>query len=187
VRLCVCYQCLVVLDAYSWELLVIKGNALTRGYKKGGRVKGGDWRIRGILNDAVFTMTLTLNDFLWSPNGGGNASQSVNRKTNAKRTKIDSSTQTDSIWSTGSRGYLARRLRDIEIMIMERLYLFSQVLLHVSFITFISSSGWPKSKGIGMQIMGSISVRDGIHQIVSRFLERFCYLCSLLFSCVFPS
>jgi hypothetical protein len=28
---------------------------------------------------------------------------------------------------------------------------------------------------------------DGIHQIVSRFLERFCYMCPLLFSCVFPS
>jgi ATP-binding cassette subfamily C (CFTR/MRP) protein 1 len=31
------------------------------------------------------------------------------------------------------------------------------------------------------------SSRDGIHQIVSRFLERFCYMCPLLFSCVFPS
>jgi serine-threonine kinase receptor-associated protein len=29
--------------------------------------------------------------------------------------------------------------------------------------------------------------RDGIHQIVSRFLERFCYMCPLLFSGVFPS
>jgi hypothetical protein len=29
--------------------------------------------------------------------------------------------------------------------------------------------------------------RDGIHQIVSRFLERFRYMCPLLFSCVFPS
>jgi hypothetical protein len=29
--------------------------------------------------------------------------------------------------------------------------------------------------------------RDGIHQIVSRFLERFCYMCPLLFFCVFPS
>jgi choline dehydrogenase-like flavoprotein len=29
--------------------------------------------------------------------------------------------------------------------------------------------------------------RDGIHQIVSRFLERFRYMCHLLFSCVFPS
>jgi hypothetical protein len=28
---------------------------------------------------------------------------------------------------------------------------------------------------------------DGIHQIVSRFLERFRYMCPLLFSCVFPS
>jgi serine/threonine kinase 3 len=31
------------------------------------------------------------------------------------------------------------------------------------------------------------SFRDGIHQIVSRFLERFRYMCPLLFSCVFPS
>jgi hypothetical protein len=30
-------------------------------------------------------------------------------------------------------------------------------------------------------------IRDGIHQIVSRFLERFRYMCPLLFSCVFPS
>jgi hypothetical protein len=30
-------------------------------------------------------------------------------------------------------------------------------------------------------------VWDGIHQIVSRFLERFRYMCPLLFSCVFPS
>jgi hypothetical protein len=29
--------------------------------------------------------------------------------------------------------------------------------------------------------------RDGIHQIVSRFLERFRYMCPLLFSCVLPS
>jgi hypothetical protein len=29
--------------------------------------------------------------------------------------------------------------------------------------------------------------RDGIHQIVSRLLERFRYMCPLLFSCVFPS
>jgi hypothetical protein len=28
---------------------------------------------------------------------------------------------------------------------------------------------------------------DGIHQIVGRFLERFHYMCTLLFSCVFPS
>jgi hypothetical protein len=28
---------------------------------------------------------------------------------------------------------------------------------------------------------------DGIHQIVSRFLEQFRYMCPLLFSCVFPS
>jgi hypothetical protein len=28
---------------------------------------------------------------------------------------------------------------------------------------------------------------DKIHQIVSRFLERFRYMCPLLFSCVFPS
>jgi hypothetical protein len=28
---------------------------------------------------------------------------------------------------------------------------------------------------------------DGIHQIVSRFLERFPYMCPLLFSCDFPS
>jgi hypothetical protein len=32
-----------------------------------------------------------------------------------------------------------------------------------------------------------LSFRDGIHQIVSRFLERFRYMCPLLFSCVFPS
>jgi hypothetical protein len=31
------------------------------------------------------------------------------------------------------------------------------------------------------------ATRDGIHQIVSRFLERLCYMCPLLFSCVFPS
>jgi hypothetical protein len=29
--------------------------------------------------------------------------------------------------------------------------------------------------------------RDGIHQIVSRFLERFRYMRPLLFACVFPS
>jgi hypothetical protein len=29
--------------------------------------------------------------------------------------------------------------------------------------------------------------RDGIHQIVSGFLEQFRYMCPLLFSCVFPS
>jgi hypothetical protein len=34
---------------------------------------------------------------------------------------------------------------------------------------------------------GPVELRDGIHQIVSRFLERFCYMCPLLFSCVFPS
>jgi hypothetical protein len=33
----------------------------------------------------------------------------------------------------------------------------------------------------------TIAFRDGIHQIVSRFLERFRYMCPLLFSCVFPS
>jgi hypothetical protein len=32
-----------------------------------------------------------------------------------------------------------------------------------------------------------LEIRDGIHQIVSRFLERFQYMCPLLFSCVFPS
>jgi hypothetical protein len=35
--------------------------------------------------------------------------------------------------------------------------------------------------------ISSAKNRDGIHQIVSRFLERFCYMCPLLFSCVFPS
>jgi hypothetical protein len=33
----------------------------------------------------------------------------------------------------------------------------------------------------------SIDPRGGIHQIVSRFIERFRYMCPLLFSCVFPS
>jgi hypothetical protein len=35
--------------------------------------------------------------------------------------------------------------------------------------------------------LASTASRDGIHQIVSRFLERFRYMCPLLFSCVFPS
>jgi hypothetical protein len=33
----------------------------------------------------------------------------------------------------------------------------------------------------------ALDIRDGIHQIVNRFLERFCYMCPLLFSSVFPS
>jgi hypothetical protein len=37
------------------------------------------------------------------------------------------------------------------------------------------------------QDFDQLSHRDGIHQIVSRFLERFRYMCPLLFSCVFPS
>jgi hypothetical protein len=31
------------------------------------------------------------------------------------------------------------------------------------------------------------NIWDGIHQIVSRFVEQFRYMCPLLFSCVFPS
>jgi hypothetical protein len=38
-----------------------------------------------------------------------------------------------------------------------------------------------------VEFEGARAVWDGIHQIVSRFLEQFCYLCPLLFSCVFPS
>jgi myosin-crossreactive antigen len=33
----------------------------------------------------------------------------------------------------------------------------------------------------------SLEAWDGIHQIISRFLERFRFMCPLLFSCVFPS
>jgi hypothetical protein len=33
----------------------------------------------------------------------------------------------------------------------------------------------------------TVIFRDEIHQIVSRFLERFLYMCPLLFSCVFQS
>jgi hypothetical protein len=36
-------------------------------------------------------------------------------------------------------------------------------------------------------LLNFLYFRDGIHQIVSRFLERFRYMCPLLFSCVFPS
>jgi hypothetical protein len=41
----------------------------------------------------------------------------------------------------------------------------------------------------GASIVGlpHVVVWDGIHQIVSRFLERFLYMGPLLFSCVFPS
>jgi hypothetical protein len=34
---------------------------------------------------------------------------------------------------------------------------------------------------------GPVAIWDGIHQIFSRFLERFRDMCPLLFSCVFPS
>jgi hypothetical protein len=39
----------------------------------------------------------------------------------------------------------------------------------------------------GLANVTPLGLRDGIHQIVSRFLERFRYMCPLLFSCFFPS
>jgi hypothetical protein len=56
--------------------------------------------------------------------------------------------------------------------------------------------GWPKfllqiAKAVLYKVTVAVSddfiERDGIHQIVSRFLERFRYMCPLLFFWVFPS
>jgi hypothetical protein len=52
----------------------------------------------------------------------------------------------------------------------------------ISFLLPVISVQWRESNK-----PPRLKSRDGIHQIVSRFLERFRYMCPLLFSCVFLS
>jgi hypothetical protein len=63
------------------------------------------------------------------------------------------------------------------------------LFIHIPTGMYLQYNFLPKTTPIIKRMLNSnySLIWDGIHQIVSRFLERFHYMCPLLFSCVFPS